>query len=112
MVSIDRTSTPCSLRVGPLYPHPHAKQAQADNVAAIHRIAATDTKEYEKVRELRDSEGWDPDHTDTSWRLAPTWAVLRAATCPTWVATPCGSTPDSRIRASRTTSKRGSKVCT
>ncbi len=68
---------------GPLYPHPHAKQAQADNVAAIHRIAATDTKEYEKVRELRDSEGWDPYHTDTSWRLVPTWgAVLRAVNLP------------------------------
>ena len=68
---------------GPLYTHPHGKQAQPNNVAAIHRIAATDAKEYEKGRELRDSEGWDPYHTDTSWRLVPTWgAVLRAVNLP------------------------------
>ena len=68
---------------GPLYTHPHGKQAQPNNVTAIHRIAATDAKEYEKVRELRDSEGWDPYHTDTSWRLVPTWgAVLRAVNLP------------------------------
>ena len=68
---------------GPLYTHPHGKQAQPDSVTAIHRIAATDAKEFEKVREVRDSEGWDPYHTDTSWRLVPTWgAVLRAVNLP------------------------------
>ncbi len=68
---------------GPLYTHPHVQQAQPNNVTAIHRIAAADAKKYEKVRDLRDTEGWDAYHTDTSWRLVPTWgAVLRAVNLP------------------------------
>jgi alpha-ketoglutarate-dependent taurine dioxygenase len=68
---------------GPLYTHPHGKQTQPNHVTAIHRIAATDAKENEKGREVRDNDGWDPYHTDTSWRLVPTWgAVLRAVNLP------------------------------
>ena len=33
--------------------------------------------------EKQHAEGWDPYHSDTSWRLVPTWgAVLRAVTLP------------------------------
>ena len=68
---------------GPLYTHPHVKKAEAGKPAAIHRISATDAKEYEKVAALRPVETWDPYHTDTSWRLVPAWgAVLRAVTLP------------------------------
>jgi alpha-ketoglutarate-dependent taurine dioxygenase len=68
---------------GPLYTHPHVKKTHADAVPAIHQIAAVDSAKYEKLLAQQQAEGWDPYHSDTSWRLEPTWgAVLRAVTLP------------------------------
>jgi alpha-ketoglutarate-dependent sulfate ester dioxygenase len=68
---------------GPLYTHPSVNKPYADKVPAIHQIAAADAKKYEKIAERQKAEGWDPYHSDTSWRLVPTWgAVLRAVTLP------------------------------
>jgi taurine dioxygenase len=71
-------------RFGPLYTHPHVKQAYAEKVTAIHRISAEDAKEvYSKFLGSQQAEGWDAYHTDTSWRLVPAWgAVLRAVALP------------------------------
>jgi alpha-ketoglutarate-dependent sulfate ester dioxygenase len=70
-------------RFGPLYTHPSTTKAYADKVPAIHNIAAEDTKKYEKRLAKQQTEGWDPYHSDTSWRLVPTWgAVLRAVNLP------------------------------
>ena len=65
---------------GPLYTHPSSKRD--DKVAPIHRIAAVDAARYEKKiqRDVRDGDAY---HSDTSWRLVPTWgAVLRAVNLP------------------------------
>jgi taurine dioxygenase len=68
---------------GPLYTHPHVQQTHAGKVPAIHAIAATDAEQYEKYLARQRAEGWDPYHSDTSWRLVPTWgAVLRAVNLP------------------------------
>jgi alpha-ketoglutarate-dependent taurine dioxygenase len=68
---------------GPLYTHPSVNKPYADKVPAIHQISAADAKGYAKLAELQKAEGWDPYHTDTSWRLVPAWgAVLRAVTLP------------------------------
>jgi alpha-ketoglutarate-dependent sulfate ester dioxygenase len=68
---------------GPLYTHPHVKKADTEKAEAIHRISAVDAKDYSKIYALRNPEGWDPYHTDTSWRLVPAWgAVLRAVDLP------------------------------
>jgi alpha-ketoglutarate-dependent taurine dioxygenase len=71
-------------RFGPLYTHPHVKQAYAEKVTAIHRISADDAKEvYSSFLAAQQAVGWDPYHTDTSWRLVPAWgAVLRAVALP------------------------------
>jgi alpha-ketoglutarate-dependent sulfate ester dioxygenase len=68
---------------GPLYTHPSVNKPYGDKVPAIHQIAAADAEKYAKLAELQKAEGWDPYHTDTSWRLVPAWgAVLRAVTLP------------------------------
>jgi alpha-ketoglutarate-dependent sulfate ester dioxygenase len=68
---------------GPLYTHPSVNKSYADKVPAIHQIAATDAEKYEKYLQQQRAEGWDPYHSDTSWRLVPTWgAVLRAVNLP------------------------------
>ncbi len=68
---------------GPLYTHPSVDKSYADKVPAIHQIAAGDAKKYEKYLAQQRAEGWDPYHSDTSWRLVPTWgAVLRAVNLP------------------------------
>jgi alpha-ketoglutarate-dependent taurine dioxygenase len=68
---------------GPLYAHPSVSKPYADKVPAIHQISAAEAKNHQKIAELATSEGWDPYHSDTSWRLVPTWgAVLRAVTLP------------------------------
>jgi alpha-ketoglutarate-dependent taurine dioxygenase len=68
---------------GPLYTHPSVNKPYADKVPAIHQISAADAKKYAKLAELQKAEGWDPYHSDTSWRLVPAWgAVLRAVTLP------------------------------
>ncbi|CAN5115703.1 TauD/TfdA family dioxygenase [soil metagenome] len=64
---------------GPLYTHPTTKRDP--KVSQIHKISAIDQTEYEKRRgDLKDGDGY---HSDTSWRLVPTWgAVLRAVNLP------------------------------
>src|SRR6202451_2663136 len=68
---------------GPLYTHPSVNKPYGDKVPAIHQIAAVDAKKHEKLADRQQAEGWDPYHSDTSWRLVPTWgAWLRAVTLP------------------------------
>ena len=80
---------------GPLYTHPSVRKSYADQVPAIHQISAADAQAHEKATTGRATTGrngaavpaaaenWDPYHSDTSWRLVPTWgAVLRAVTLP------------------------------
>jgi taurine dioxygenase len=65
---------------GPLYVHPSTKRDE--KIAPIHKIAAADAAIYEK-RIHSDVGPGDAYHTDTSWRLVPTWgAVLRAVNLP------------------------------
>ncbi|EIV92554.1 TauD/TfdA family dioxygenase [Frankia sp. QA3] len=68
---------------GPLYTHPGAAKADP-RAAAIHRISSDDFEKYAKVHTPQAGDDvWDPYHTDTSWRLVPTWgAVLRAVHLP------------------------------
>jgi len=65
---------------GPLYTHPTTKHQAANT--AIHSIAARDERDFgDRYRNLVNS--GDAYHTDTSWRLVPTWgAVLRDITLP------------------------------
>src|ERR1700728_2251593 len=68
---------------GPLYVHPSVNKSDAGQVPAAHQIAAADAKKYADLFAQEQAEGWDPYHSDTSWRLVPTWgAVLRAVTLP------------------------------
>jgi alpha-ketoglutarate-dependent sulfate ester dioxygenase len=70
-------------RFGPLYVHPSVNKPDADQVPAAHQIAAADAGKYADLFAQQQAEGWDPYHSDTSWRLVPTWgAVLRAVTLP------------------------------
>jgi len=70
-------------RFGPLYTHPSTKKASAEKAPAIHNIAAPDEKKRAQYSARQQAEGWDPYHSDTSWRLVPTWgAVLRAVDLP------------------------------
>jgi taurine dioxygenase len=64
---------------GPLYVHPSS--AHDPNITPIHKISAEDFKTYERVATPTSVESGF--HTDTSWRLVPTWgAVLRAVNLP------------------------------
>ncbi|HEX5658518.1 MAG TPA: TauD/TfdA family dioxygenase [Polyangiales bacterium] len=66
-------------RFGKLYTHPNNNRSE--KVASIHKIQATDFARYEIKRDEKTVEGGY--HTDTSWRLVPTWgAVLRAVHLP------------------------------
>lgn len=66
-------------RFGPLYTHPSTKHDS--KITPLHQISAEEAKKYlDNVtpKQLRDAY-----HTDTSWRLVPTWgAVLRAVDLP------------------------------
>lgn len=65
---------------GPLYVHPSTTKDH--KIAPLHQISAVEAKTYEK-RLHRDIGPGDAYHSDTSWRLVPTWgAVLRAVTLP------------------------------
>jgi alpha-ketoglutarate-dependent sulfate ester dioxygenase len=65
---------------GPLYVHPSTKKN--DKIAPLHQISALEAAKYEK-RIYRDIGPGDAYHSDTSWRLVPTWgAVLRAVQLP------------------------------
>lgn len=66
---------------GPLYTHPST--SRDSKIAQIHKISAEDAAKYEKQRLRADVKAGDGYHTDTSWRLVPTWgAVLRAINLP------------------------------
>jgi len=66
-------------RFGKLYVHPSTHRN--DKIAPLHRIAAADFSKYERTSDPNTVEAGY--HTDTSWRLVPTWgAVLRAVTLP------------------------------
>jgi alpha-ketoglutarate-dependent sulfate ester dioxygenase len=68
---------------GPLYTHPSVNKPDAGQLPAVHRISAADAMAHEKKAAGAQPESWDPYHSDTSWRLVPTWgAVLRAVTLP------------------------------
>jgi alpha-ketoglutarate-dependent sulfate ester dioxygenase len=70
-------------RFGPLYTHPSTKRSSAEKPSAIHNIAAAEDKQRSARVARQQAEGWDPYHSDTSWRLVPTWgAVLRAVNLP------------------------------
>lgn len=65
---------------GPLYTHPSTKRDE--KIAPIHKISAADATRYEKKLHREVGAG-DAYHTDTSWRLVPTWgAVLRTVNLP------------------------------
>lgn len=65
---------------GPLYTHPST--TRDEKIAPIHQISAADTARYEKDLH-RDVLPGDEYHSDTSWRLVPTWgAVLRDVKLP------------------------------
>jgi len=65
---------------GPLYTHPTTRHR--DTITPVHAIAARDERDFgDRYRALVNS--GDAYHTDTSWRLVPTWgAVLRDITLP------------------------------
>jgi alpha-ketoglutarate-dependent taurine dioxygenase len=66
-------------RFGTLYTHPNT--SRDDKIAPIHKISAADFAKYERVKDPTTVEAGY--HTDTSWRLVPTWgAVLRAVNLP------------------------------
>lgn len=66
---------------GPPYTHPST--SRDPKIAQIHKISAEDAAKYEKQRLHADVKDGDGYHTDTSWRLVPTWgAVLRAVNLP------------------------------
>jgi alpha-ketoglutarate-dependent taurine dioxygenase len=66
-------------RFGTLYTHPSS--TSDPKVAQIHKIAAADFAKYDRTADPTTIEAGY--HTDTSWRLVPTWgAVLRAVNLP------------------------------
>ena len=66
-------------RFGQLYTHPNT--TRDEKIAPIHKISAADFAKYERVKDANTVEAGY--HTDTSWRLVPTWgAVLRAVSLP------------------------------
>jgi alpha-ketoglutarate-dependent taurine dioxygenase len=66
-------------RFGKLYTHPNNNRD--DKIASIHKIQAADFARFEIKKDEKTVEGGY--HTDTSWRLVPTWgAVLRAVNLP------------------------------
>jgi alpha-ketoglutarate-dependent sulfate ester dioxygenase len=68
---------------GPLYTHPSTSKSYADKIPAIHDIKTLDKDKHAKYFAKQKAEGWDAYHSDTSWRLVPTWgAVLRAVNLP------------------------------
>lgn len=66
-------------RFGQLYTHPNT--TRDEKIAPIHKISAADFAKYERTKDPNTVEAGY--HTDTSWRLVPTWgAVLRAVNLP------------------------------
>jgi taurine dioxygenase len=61
-------------------PYTHPSPNRDEKIASLHRIAARDFEKYDDRDYARRG---DVYHTDTSWRLDPTWgAVLRAVDLP------------------------------
>lgn len=85
----DQTLTPetqarFAAQFGPLYTHPTttvSKQTTPD-LSPIHKIAAEENAKYDKLAKVRRIKPGEAYHSDTSWRLVPTWgAVLAAVDC-------------------------------
>lgn len=82
----DQTLTPetqaaFAAQFGPLYTHPTttvSKQAEPD-LSPIHKIAAVDNARYDKLAKARRIKPGEAYHSDTSWRLVPTWGAVLAA---------------------------------
>lgn len=73
-------------RFGPLYAHPGSRRPN-DSIAALHQISAAEFNkrgdERKALQAAAPDQLWDGYHTDTSWRLVPSWgAVLRAVDLP------------------------------
>ena len=67
-------------RFGKLYTHPSPRR---EDVASIHRISRAEFANYFKDRKKDPTSVEGSYHSDTSWRLVPTWgAVLRAIDIP------------------------------
>jgi len=66
---------------GPLYTHPTtSKSVEAANaLAPIHKIAAVENARYDKLAKARRIKPGEAYHSDTSWRLVPTWGAVLAA---------------------------------
>lgn len=76
----DASQAAFAANFGPLYTHPTTRHDAATK--EVHAIAAKYDREYEKKlgRKLKAGDAY---HTDTSWRLVPTWgAVLRDVNLP------------------------------
>ena len=70
-------------RFGSIYTPPYAAAKPLDGAPGLHLIAAN--KEQEKLRDLegRPDEIRDGYHSDTNWRVVPSWgSVLRAVNLP------------------------------
>lgn len=73
------TQAAFAARFGKLYTHPNT--SRSDKIASIHKIQAVDFAKYERTKDPTTVEAGY--HTDTSWRLVPTWgAVLRSINLP------------------------------
>ena len=66
---------------GPTYTPPYAAAKPVNGAPGLHLIAAT--KELNERLAAQKSEFWRGFHSDTNWRLVPSWgAVLRAVDLP------------------------------
>ncbi len=66
---------------GPLYTHPST--THDPKVTPIHNISALDNARFDKRQSGQKIRPGEAYHSDTSWRLVPTWgAVLRAVDLP------------------------------
>jgi taurine dioxygenase len=66
---------------GPLYTHPTTQHDA--KVSPIHKISALENGRERELKQRRGVKPGEAYHTDTSWRLVPTWgAVLRAVDLP------------------------------
>lgn len=75
------TQAAFAAQFGLLYTHPTTRHDA--KLTPIHKIAAVDNQHYEKLAGKRPIKPGEAYHTDTSWRLVPTWgAVLRAVDLP------------------------------
>ena len=68
-------------RFGSLYEeYPNDHRAEPAVNKGIHRVSALDFKDY---KHLVEDKKWDGYHSDTNWRLVPSWgAALRAVDVP------------------------------